>query len=89
MNHKIKYVFVALCLMIAVNLSANSNALLWNSANDAYSMGQYETALNDYLKIEENGVHSYKLYYNIGKRSAYLQNTIQIALHQTMTVCRL
>ena len=66
MNHKIKYVFVALCLMIAVNLSANSNALLWNSANDAYSMGQYETALNDYLKIEENGVHSYKLYYNIG-----------------------
>ena len=49
----------------AVMFAAGSGQL-WTKANDEYSMGQYESALNTYLEIEGQGEQSYKLYYNIG-----------------------
>ena len=78
---KMKYMAIALFLMMAVNLSAQSNGQLWNSANDAYSMGQYETAYNDYLKIEESGHHSYKLYYNMGNACYKMGNAGKAILY--------
>lgn len=61
-----KCVLAVLLFFGAANLYANDNMQLWNKANDAYSMGQYESALGDWLQIENAGEHSYKLYYNIG-----------------------
>ncbi len=61
-----KYIFVMLFMACSAVAFAQTDAQLWNSANDAYSMGQYESAYNDYHKIEQGGKHSYKLYYNMG-----------------------
>ncbi len=61
-----KYILVFMLLLCATWVYANENIQLWNKANDAYSMGQYESALADWLQIEDNGEHSYKLYCNIG-----------------------
>lgn len=46
--------------------AANDNGRLWTEANDAYSMGQYEGALDSYRQIEDSGYQSYKLFYNMG-----------------------
>lgn len=62
-----KKIFMLLLLVVSfADLYADDNGELWTKANDAYSMGQYETALNDYMEIEKNGYRSYKLYYNMG-----------------------
>ena len=61
-----KYILVFMLLLCATWVYANENIQLWNKANDAYSMGQYESALADWLQIEDSGEHSYKLYCNIG-----------------------
>ena len=62
-----KSIFTLILLVFSlVNLYADEKGELWTKANDAYSMGQYETALNDYIEIEKNGYHSYRLYYNMG-----------------------
>ena len=62
-----KRMFTLILLVFSlVNLYADEKGELWTKANDAYSMGQYETALNDYIEIEKNGYHSYRLYYNMG-----------------------
>ncbi len=62
-----KRIFTLILLVFSlVNLYADEKGELWTKANDAYSMGQYETALNDYMEIEKNGYQSYKLYYNMG-----------------------
>ena len=66
MRSVMKYIFVALCMACSAAAFAQTDAQLWNSANDAYSMGQYESAYNDYKSIEQGGTHSYKLYYNMG-----------------------
>lgn len=62
-----KRIFTLILLVFSlVNLYADEKGELWTKANDAYSMGQYETALNDYIEIEKNGYHSYRLHYNMG-----------------------
>lgn len=62
-----KKIFTLVLLAFSlVNLYADEKGELWTKANDAYSMGQYETALNDYVEIEKDGYQSYKLYYNMG-----------------------
>lgn len=66
MKSIVKHILVLLLFLGTANLYANENIQLWNKANDAYSMGQYESALEDWLKIEGSGEHSYKLYCNLG-----------------------
>lgn len=61
-----KIVIFILLTFSLVNLYADEKGELWAKANDAYSMGQYETALADYRQIEDAGFESYKLYYNMG-----------------------
>lgn len=38
---------------------------LWTKANNHYSLGEYQEALTEYRQIEQAGMVSYKLYYNI------------------------
>lgn len=81
MRNGMKYIFVALLMMFSAAVYAESDAQLWNKANDAYSMGQYESAYNDYLKIEEGGKHSYKLYYNMGNACYKMGNNGKAILY--------
>lgn len=53
-------------LLPLAGYAANDNGRLWTEANDAYSMGQYEGALDGYRQIEDSGYQSYKLFYNMG-----------------------
>ncbi|WP_411029172.1 tetratricopeptide repeat protein [Spongiimicrobium sp. 3-5] len=45
--------------------SAQNNAL-FSRATKAYNAGEYEKAVESYLKILDNGEHSAELYYNLG-----------------------
>ena len=81
MLRNFRYMAVAIFVMVATSAFAQSNGQLWNSANDAYSMGQYESAYNDYLKIEEGGHHSYKLYYNMGNACYKMGNNGKAILY--------
>lgn len=65
MNMKKIFTFILLAFSF-VHMYADEKGELWAKANDAYSMGQYETALADYRQIEDAGYESYKLYYNMG-----------------------
>lgn len=65
MDMKKIFTFILLAFSL-VHLYADEKGELWAKANDAYSMGQYETALADYRQIEDAGFESYKLYYNMG-----------------------
>ncbi len=65
MDMKKIFTFILLAFSF-VRMYADEKGELWAKANDAYSMGQYETALADYRQIEDAGYESYKLYYNMG-----------------------
>ncbi len=65
MDMKKIFTFILLAFSF-VHMYADEKGELWAKANDAYSMGQYETALADYRQIEDAGYESYKLYYNMG-----------------------
>ncbi|MBO4558080.1 MAG: BatD family protein [Bacteroidales bacterium] len=59
---------VAVALLFALSLSFNAAAAgsqAWEQAAQAYSSGDYQAALDAYLDIEQSGLVSDKLYYNI------------------------
>jgi len=63
-----KIFFIVLMVSLSSAVSAkNSPKLdsLWNQAVSAYSAGDYQTALDSFLSIEQDGVRSSELYYNI------------------------
>ncbi len=73
--------FIYLCVAsLCFGLLASGGAFaadrdsLWAKANDAYSLGEYENALNIYKEIEKEGVVSARLWYNMGNASYKLQN---------------
>ena len=47
-------------------LANAQNEALFKSANDAYNEGDYLKAVDQYLKIIDNGEHSAELYFNLG-----------------------
>ncbi|WP_291865445.1 tetratricopeptide repeat protein [Maribacter sp.] len=62
MLKKIIFLFV-LCVSTLGNAQ---NISLFNNATTAYNDGDYNTAIENYLKIVENGEHSAALYFNLG-----------------------
>lgn len=57
--------------MLSFASVANTDALI-HTANNAYNEGLYDSALNVYNKVLEQGYESSELYYNIG--NAYFKN---------------
>ncbi|UOB19220.1 tetratricopeptide repeat protein [Abyssalbus ytuae] len=47
-------------------VSSQQTDNLFESANQLYNDGKYQEAINNYLKIIENGEHSASLYFNLG-----------------------
>ena len=52
-------------LLLLLSLGFAASAQDWDSANDLYSQGDYTTALDNYLAIEQSEMVSADLYYNI------------------------
>ena len=65
MRNSIYTIIAILLCSVYVQAQEPDYGELWNKANNHYSLGEYQQALSDYKKIEEGGMVSYKLYYNI------------------------
>ncbi len=52
-------------LFASLGITAQNEAL-FNSATTAYNAGNYDEAIENYLKIVDNGQHSSSLYFNMG-----------------------
>lgn len=61
-------------------LTFAQNETLFNSGTEAYNQGDYNKAIDNYLKILENGQHSAELYYNLGN-SYYKLNQIAPSIY--------
>jgi len=58
---------LALLMVMPWNaIAAGSDDALWQSGCEAYSTGDWETALHDWESISDMGLESPELYYNIG-----------------------
>ncbi len=69
-----KKILAIMFLFSALSLGAQDRGELWTKGNDAYSMGQYQGALDSYNELEKMGYESYKLYYNMGNAWYKLDN---------------
>lgn len=67
------------CVLLSFGLTAQSEAY-FEKATAAYNEGSYEHAVDNYLKILENGEHSAALYYNLGN-SYYKLNEIAPSIY--------
>lgn len=76
-----KKILFALFVMFSATAFADERTQLWSKANDLYSMGEYQEALNNYSEIERGGYHSYKLYYNMGNAYYKLGETGEAILY--------
>lgn len=70
------FIFV---LLLSLSSKAQDNAL-FDKATTAYNEGKYDTAIESYLKIIENGEHSAALYYNLGN-AYYKMNKIAPSIY--------
>ncbi len=61
-----KSIIIAFILLLSSIGFAQESSQLWSQANEAYSIGEYNNALEKYLAIEAGQEESYNLYYNIG-----------------------
>ena len=68
-----------LVLLMCFWVSAQ-NETLFNEATKVYNEGDYEKAVENYLKILENGEHSAELYFNLGN-SYYKLNQIAPSIY--------
>lgn len=73
---KIIHIIVVLTTFV---VSAQNDAL-FNNATDAYNEGNYERAIESYLKIIANGQHSADLYFNLGN-SYYKLNQVAPSIY--------
>lgn len=60
--------------------SYGQNEAIFEQATSAYNEGDYETAINRYLEILDNGEHSAALYFNLGN-SYYKLNQIAPSIY--------
>ncbi|WP_340066362.1 SH3 domain-containing protein [Ascidiimonas aurantiaca] len=59
--------FLCLLFLLIIPLTGfGQNTQLFEEASKAYNEGDYETAIEKYMAILDNGEHSASLYYNLG-----------------------
>ena len=61
-----KFKFTFIFLLLPIFLIANTPQSLFEQANDAYTKGQYQTAIEQYEALLAEGNQSTELYYNLG-----------------------
>ncbi|SKB50007.1 SH3 domain-containing protein [Salegentibacter holothuriorum] len=65
---------IFILLVFVSTLAQAQNSELFEEANDAYANNDFETAINKYEKILENGETSVAVYYNLGNAHYKLNN---------------
>ncbi len=75
-----KKIFLILISLYSVSISLASNTL-FKQANDLYLQEKYEDAILFYDSIQESGLESADLFYNIGNTYYKLQNWPQSILY--------
>ncbi len=65
---------LVLCLALDSEAKRPNCDSLWVKANDYYSLGEYESALNEYEKILKEGYESSRLWFNMGNASYKLHD---------------
>ena len=80
MRNSIYTIIAILLCSVYVQAQEPDYGELWNKANNHYSLGEYQQALSDYKKIEEGGMVSYKLYYNIANTYYKLKTAFQYSI---------
>ena len=69
-----RLVYIFMFILVSQTLFAADRDSLWVRANDAYSLGEYSTALDIYNHIERDGYVSARLWYNMGNTCYKLQD---------------
>lgn len=57
---------LAILMLLCSFFIQGQNETIFNTGTEAYNEGDYNKAIESYLKILENGEHSAELYYNLG-----------------------
>ncbi len=70
----VKKVFSFVFLLLSFSVWSQNDAL-FNKATDAYNEGDFNTSIENYLAILENGKHSAALYFNLGNAYYKLNQT--------------
>lgn len=70
----------AFLMLWFISFANAQNDTLFNNGTEAYNQGDYNKAIEHYLKILENGEHSAELYYNLGN-SYYKLNQIAPSIY--------
>lgn len=58
--------FLGLVFYALPMMAVQTKMDLFDKANSLYNKGEYQAAIENYLKISEGGMHSAELYYNLG-----------------------
>ena len=61
-------------ILFSLFISFQSNDEIFESANNDYINGDYNSAINLYLQIVDSGYQSHSLYYNLGNAHYKLNN---------------
>ena len=70
-----KFIYLVLFYLSVSSLAfAMERDSLWIKANNAYSLGEYNSAIEYYKQIEDSGYMSAKLWYNMGNAYYKLQD---------------
>ena len=70
----------AFLMLWFISFANAQNDTLFNNGTESYNQGDYNKAIEHYLKILENGEHSAELYYNLGN-SYYKLNQIAPSIY--------
>ncbi|QLG45502.1 tetratricopeptide repeat protein [Costertonia aggregata] len=72
--------FFYIFILFVSFLGNAQNEALFNKATDFYNSGAYQKAIDNYLKILDNGQHSAELYFNLGN-SYYKLNKVAPSIY--------
>ena len=67
-------IFNIIYILYSLSISFQSNDQIFESANNYYSNGDYNSAINLYVQIVDSGYESHSLYYNLGNSHYKLNN---------------
>ena len=70
-------IIVHIFFLFNVFVYAQDQTTLFNSGNDLYNRGDYQLAIDAYKKIENSGLHSFELYFNLANANYKLNNVAE------------
>ncbi len=76
---KLKFISFLFCIILYCSVNTTAANLTLDSANTAYSKGEYDKAVKLYETVKNKGLEAPELYFNLGN-SYYKTNNIALAI---------